>query len=89
MPISGVRLIQEIGTVLDAVAHDERLQSGFGIDRKTRLLQLQFFDDFLTNQLEVVCHIGETAQENQLSQQMKAPVRHDLLKWIVQQDAVS
>ena len=36
-PIPGVRLIQEIGTCFHAYPSRDRLQTGLGVDRKTRL----------------------------------------------------
>src|SRR5205085_1903023 len=69
--------------------HQKRLQSGFRVDRKTRLLQSQISDNFPAHQLQVVGEIAKRHQECHARNDVEGAIDHYLEEGIIEQNAVA
>ena len=87
--MSGVRLIQEIGTSLILQPIKSGCKPGLRVHCKARLGELEPLRHLSPHQLQIVREIPEASEQHQLRQKMEAAVGHDLLERIVQQHAVA
>src|SRR4051812_10151630 len=70
------------------VPHHEWLESSLGVDGEAGLPELQFLNDLAAHQLQIVREVTKPLAQDDLGKRMKAAIGHDLLKRIVQEDAV-
>ena len=73
----------------DAAPHHQRLQTGLSIDRKMWLVEDQVLYHFTADQLQVVGQVAESPAQDQACKQVKATVRDDFLKRVVEQNTMA